>query len=953
MFISSVAKIRPSTENESPPSLQIEEDSIKSKETNATHTFSRIYDADSQPYHIYRDAISPLLEDFIAGYNVCILLFGETGSGKSHAFAGNHHGDSVGLFQLIIDELYQEIATLKTNKIRASYDHVDGNEFLDQARPSSTASQHQQLQLPSDEYHQRRRLSQQRTLPLSRSGQRVKDGFIKISMQFCELYNEKIHDLLQPKSTTAKTLEINESEQKGIHIRGITSTPIEDATQGVTLFEEAWARRINVDTEFGPSNIRSSAILTITQTTKGDANTIPHKSKLMLVELPGAEKLASDPNHLQMREGSNLNKSLIHFALVVKSLLDVHHVPNYNKSKLTHLLSDVLGGNCQTLLYVTLKPYETPYLPTILRACNKICKIINYPVTNDIYAQGLIRLYRCQIINLRDKVQNIELSLAKEVANVSHLQSIVDENAKNKRSESRQSDDTSKMEEMKEHIKKLDQENLQLHDQVEKLTGKLDRMQSRYNEVLRAKSVISSQLMKKDEEKNKIYQALIDTRIEVTNLNDQKEIEGSADKKIRINELQNKLTDQTTKADRLDRELRHIKQELNQIKDEREELIDEYRTLKANYLTKEANGRLTEPEKVKIKELQEKDRTLEKRVRQSYEKTIEKMQDEYEEDTRILNQKILSLERELSQIKRDVAPNNSHEKDNHKDNTVIDSSDIDGDSKDYQQTKEWIELKNQQEELLANNHRLKIKLEEAEQEYRQQLAKYADNIAKLSKRLDEENGNQASSATLKNHVDRTVSKLVESYEKQEREAKQHITNLKQQLIRVNDKNRQLHIAYKAAKNSLKQNDLPNDLPQLDEEQYAVSPVPERDENDSFVGPGYYVEESYWNLLKEQIHIFTSTVLTDLEKERATLLSKYTVASEEVEQCHQYIETQLIKYQKEILRLRKLINDSGGNSGSIKDFNETPRPPGYRSNRQVNPHSQKKRNLSPSTTNYDS
>lgn len=45
---------------------------------------------------------------------------------------------------------------------------------------------------------------------------------------------------------------------------------------------------------------------------------------------------------------------------------------------------------------------------------------------------------------------------------------------------------------------------LQLHDQVEKLTGKLDRMQSRYNEVMRAKSVLSTQLTKKDEEKNKV-----------------------------------------------------------------------------------------------------------------------------------------------------------------------------------------------------------------------------------------------------------------------------------------------------------------------------------------------------------------------------------------------------------------------------------------------------------------
>lgn len=42
---------------------------------------------------------------------------------------------------------------------------------------------------------------------------------------------------------------------------------------------------------------------------------------------------------------------------------------------------------------------------------------------------------------------------------------------------------------------------------------------------------------------------------------------------------------------------------------------------------------------------------------------------------------------------------------------------------------EWIELKNQHEELLADNHRLKTKLIDAEQDYRLQLTKYADDIA--------------------------------------------------------------------------------------------------------------------------------------------------------------------------------------------------------------------------------
>lgn len=272
MFISTAAKIRPSEQGESPFSLDIDDNIIKCTGSNTSHSFSRVYREDSQPYHIYRDAIAPLLEDFMSGYNICILLFGETGSGKSHAFAGNHVGDSVGIFQIIIDDLFQEIAAAQTNHLRSSrlqeVANNDNNKQLSNDRLSSDLNNEQhQLQLPTNGIPQRQTLSRQRTPPRIKSGSQIKDGLVKITMQFCELYNEKIHDLLQPESTTAKTLEINENEQKGIYVRGITNAPVNDEAQGIALFEEAWARRLNIETQFGSSNIRSSAILTITQTT--------------------------------------------------------------------------------------------------------------------------------------------------------------------------------------------------------------------------------------------------------------------------------------------------------------------------------------------------------------------------------------------------------------------------------------------------------------------------------------------------------------------------------------------------------------------------------------------------------------------------------------------------------------------------------------------------------------
>lgn len=64
---------------------------------------------------------------------------------------------------------------------------------------------------------------------------------------------------------------------------------------------------------------------------------------------------------------------------------------------------------------------------------------------------------------------------------------------------------------------------------------------------------------------------------------------------------------------------------------------------------------------------------------------------------------------------------------------------------------------------------------------------------------------------------------------------------------------------------------------------------------------------------------------------------------------------IARYQKEILRLRKLINESGGNSGSLQDFNEKPQAPTQKSNHHHSPYGKKKRNaplLTANNNDYD-
>jgi hypothetical protein len=61
------------------------------------------------------------------------------------------------------------------------------------------------------------------------------------------------------------------------------------------------------------------------------------------------------------------------------------HVP-YLNSKLTHVMKDMLGGNCKTAIILTLAPEADSYHPNLITLQNiaKATKILNHPKVNKI-----------------------------------------------------------------------------------------------------------------------------------------------------------------------------------------------------------------------------------------------------------------------------------------------------------------------------------------------------------------------------------------------------------------------------------------------------------------------------------------------------------------------------------------------------------------------------------------
>jgi len=85
-------------------------------------------------------------------------------------------------------------------------------------------------------------------------------------------------------------------------------------------------------------------------------------SKLHLVDLAGNERTKKLSTQERMKEANYINKSLSFLEQVVVASCDSQkdHVP-YRQSKLTNLLKNSIGGNCQTVMIANIWP-EEPYL---------------------------------------------------------------------------------------------------------------------------------------------------------------------------------------------------------------------------------------------------------------------------------------------------------------------------------------------------------------------------------------------------------------------------------------------------------------------------------------------------------------------------------------------------------------------------------------------------------------
>ncbi|XP_041865934.1 uncharacterized protein kif16bb isoform X2 [Melanotaenia boesemani] len=304
---------------------------------------------------LFQDLGSEVLKAAFKGFNACMFAYGQTGSGKSYTMMGDE--EDKGLIPRICEGLFLELS------------HRSKSEAVS----------------------------------------------FRTEASYLEIYNERVQDLLKRSPSTDNAgLKVREHPKDGPYVENLSKHVVHNHSDMEDLICRGDANRTKASTGMNDFSSRSHAIFTIKFTQKCFNMEFPHEtlSKIHLVDLAGSERAnATHTTGIRLKEGANINKSLVTLGSVISALANPSmggqsakkiFIP-YRDSVLTWLLKDSLGGNSLTTMIATISPADVNYGETLstLRYANRAKNIMNTPTVNEDGSVKVIRELQAEVNRLR------------------------------------------------------------------------------------------------------------------------------------------------------------------------------------------------------------------------------------------------------------------------------------------------------------------------------------------------------------------------------------------------------------------------------------------------------------------------------------------------------------------------------------------------------------------------
>ncbi|XP_055566152.1 kinesin-like protein KIF9 isoform X5 [Falco biarmicus] len=235
----------------------------------------------------------------------------------------------------------------------------------------------------------------------------------KVRISYLEIYNETLFDLLSTMTSSGTSdmqMAVVDCPQ-GVYVKGLSIHSVSHEEDALNLFFEGETNRVIAEHTLNKNSSRSHCIFTIYIESRfrlfSDVKCV--NSKINLIDLAGSERLSKTGSEGQvLKEATYINKSLSFLEQIVIALADPKrdHIP-FRQSKLTHVLKDSLGGNCNTVLVANICGEAVHVEETLssLRFATRMKWITTEPVLNETCdREGTVKALEKEIILLKQEL---------------------------------------------------------------------------------------------------------------------------------------------------------------------------------------------------------------------------------------------------------------------------------------------------------------------------------------------------------------------------------------------------------------------------------------------------------------------------------------------------------------------------------------------------------------------
>ncbi|XP_062381062.1 kinesin-like protein KIF18A isoform X2 [Sardina pilchardus] len=316
--------------------------------------FDNVFGETSEQVEVFENTTKGVVDGVLNGYNCTVFAYGATGAGKTHTMLGST--DNPGVTYLTMKELWSRMEQVKDEKV------------------------------------------------------------FELAFSYLEVYNEQIRDLM----ANSGPLAVREDSTKGVVVQGLSVHQPKSAEHILEALDFGNKNRTQHPTDMNATSSRSHAVFQVylrQQDKTASLNPNVRVAKMSLIDLAGSERAsATNAKGARLREGANINRSLLALGNVINTLADPKskktHIP-YRDSKLTRLLKDSLGGNCRTVMIANVSPSSTSFEDThnTLKYANRAKEIKSSLKSNVVSLDSHISQYAVICEKQRTEIQQLKQKL--------------------------------------------------------------------------------------------------------------------------------------------------------------------------------------------------------------------------------------------------------------------------------------------------------------------------------------------------------------------------------------------------------------------------------------------------------------------------------------------------------------------------------------------------------------